>query len=140
MFSIKAQETADKFKGVLNDLQIDERLKQDVLAHDGGVKQNTISQWFSPESDRHLPAFQLLLQSEKIVLPLCRMFLDRFNKTIVTNSGVSKKNGTILDEVLEIGKIEGRLAELITMNDKKRVREYAEALELIVNQLKAESK
>jgi hypothetical protein len=139
MFSIKAQETANKFKGVLNDLQVDEHLKQDVLAHDGGVKQNTISQWFSPESDRHLPAFQLLLQSEKIVVPLCRMFLERFNKSIVTNRKALKVNGTMDDNLLTIDIIQGEIIKLRN-GDPVKVIKYCEQLEIEVATIKAEAK
>jgi len=135
----KAQIASEQFKSVLHDTMIDAELKQEVIAHQGGVKQCTVSQWVDPLSDRHLPAFEMLLLDEKIVVPLSNLFIKRFGKMIVNTQFVERKNGTILDEVLEIGKIEGRLVDLIDSMDKKRINELCEALEHVVLRLRQEA-
>jgi hypothetical protein len=107
MYYGKAQETADHVKSILRDMIIDANLKQDVLANYGYVKQNTISQWLDPLSERHFPAFQLLLQPEEIVVPICREAVKRFGKTIGDNVFDLPTNGRTDDNIIKIDEIQG---------------------------------
>lgn len=109
MFSIKAQDTADKFKAKLNDILIDAHLKQEVIAHTGGVKQCTVSQWFAPDSDRNLPAFELMLLPKEIVLPICTAAVARFGKKLVENEFDLPTDGSVDDNLLNIDMIQGDL-------------------------------
>jgi hypothetical protein len=107
MYYGKAQETADRFKALLNDLIIDASLKQETLAYHGSIKQNTVSQWIDPQSDRHLPAFQLLLLPSEIAVPICSEVLRRFGKIVAENVFDLPTDGHVDDNLLNIDMIQG---------------------------------
>jgi len=138
MYFGKAKTASEEFKSILNDLIIDAEIKQEVIAHQGGVKQCTVSQWMDPLSERHIPAFQLLLQDEKIVVPICRLILERFNKSIVTNVKALKVNGSIDDNLLQMDILQG---ELIKIKDKspKEIIKWCNEIEVELATIKAEA-
>lgn len=112
----KAQEAAERFVMLLHDALLDiPNSKQEQIAIDGSVKHNTVSQWLNPQNDRHFPAFQLLLQQEGIVLPLCKEFVKRFGFKIVPEEGGLKTDGDVNDQLLNIDVIQ---AEIIKLKDK----------------------
>ncbi|MFZ2190016.1 MAG: hypothetical protein WAV48_04510 [Candidatus Magasanikiibacteriota bacterium] len=121
-YSIKAQETADQLKALLNDILIDAHLKQEIIAHQGGVKQCTVSQWFNPESDRNFPAFQLFLQPASLVLPICNSAISRFGKKIVENEFDLPTNGAVDDNLLNIDMIQGDLIRKKEKDPKAALR------------------
>ncbi len=134
----KAQRTADEFKSLLNDIIIDSNLKQETLGHFGCINQNTISQWLNPELDRHMPAFQLLMQPKEIVLPLCERIVQRFGKQIATLPEGIKTDGSLDDNLLNMNVLEGELTK-VKDSDPKKVLEWAAKLEIELATIKAEA-
>lgn len=134
-----AQERAEQFKALLNDIVIETGLKESAIAYDGKVKQNTVSQWLGPTSERHLPAFQLFLLSESIVVPICREILARFNKSIVTNVPASSKNGSVLDEVIDTVQLNSRLSEQVGRMDRIQIIKLADEFHGISQRLYTEA-
>lgn len=137
MYYGKAQIYGEQFKALVNDAIIDAQQKQESIAFNGGVNQSTVSQWLDPISDRHMPAFQLFLQNEAIVLPVIRKAADRFNLSLTPKTAASS-NGSIVDEVLDLGRVEAAFADLINQNDKKKFAVQLDRLKSIVARLEAE--
>ena len=139
MYYGPAQEQAEHFKALLNDIVIETGIKQTAFAYDGKGKQNTVSQWLDPISERHLPAFELFLLPESIVVPICTEILTRFKKSIVTNVPAAVKNGTVLDEVIDIVQLNSRLSEQVGKMDKKQLLMLADQFNGISQRLYTEA-
>lgn len=112
---------------------------QEDLADMCGTSQPTIQRWFSYTLDHFPPIWTLALLPEEVVVPLCRHFLSRFNKTISTRISALHTDGSIDDNLLNIDVIQ---AEIIKRKDKepRKVLEWIDKLRLELDICEAEIK
>jgi hypothetical protein len=134
----KAKSASEKFDLLIHEVLLDiPDLKQETMAIDGGVKQNAISQWLNHENGRQFPAYQLLIQQEAIVVPLCKEFVKRFGKKIVDEEFNLPINGRVEDNLLNIDVIQAEIIKLMD-NDPKKAAKFCDALELQVKTTRKE--
>lgn len=143
-FDPKTSRLAEDFKACVLASMGDNKLTQQMLADAIGVDQATISRWFSYGGDLHFPACLTPMFSSDalrvLALDILRFQAQPLGFMVADSLGsVGEVNGSLDDELLEIGRLEGKMIEL---KDKspRQVARLCDELERVVNRARLELK
>jgi hypothetical protein len=143
-FDNRPNRLAEEFKATALATMAECAITQDMIADAIGVNRSTIARWFSYGGDLHFPAALTSMLSTKQLRPLAldiiRFQAQALGLNVVDGEWVDAYlDGSMDDELLEIGRLEGKMIEL---KDKspRQVSRLCDEMERIVNRLRLEIK
>lgn len=125
-FNNRPNRLAEEFKAHVLAAMAEYGITQDELADAIGVNRSTIARWFSYNGDLCFPApLTPMFESKRlrpIALVIIRFQAQELGLEVREPAVVGAVNGSLDDELLEIGRLEGKMIEAKDENPRQVLR------------------